>query len=130
MVTAVITRASSGLGKEYINAIIAQYPSVDAFWLVARRKEVLKEIAEEHPDKTIAAISLDLSKERASACSNSCSRRTTRRSRCWSTTQDSASAPIFLLQSGLSKTGMVDLKLQGPHRYHALCLPFICWTTA
>lgn len=63
MVTAVITGASSGLGKEYINAIIAQYPSVDVFWLVARRKELLKEIAEEHPDKTIAAISLDLSKE-------------------------------------------------------------------
>ncbi len=63
MITAVITGASSGLGKEYINAIIAQYPTVDAFWLVARRKDLLKEIAEEHPDKTIAAISLDLSKE-------------------------------------------------------------------
>ena len=63
MTTAVITGASSGLGKEYINAIIAQYPSVDAFWLIARRKDRLKEIAEEHPDKTIAAISLDLSKE-------------------------------------------------------------------
>ncbi len=61
MVTAVITGISSGLGKEYINAIIAQYPSVDVFWLVARRKELLKEIADEHPDKTIAAISLDLS---------------------------------------------------------------------
>ena len=45
MVTAVITGASSGLGKEYINAIIEQYPSVDAFWLIARRKELLKEIA-------------------------------------------------------------------------------------
>ena len=63
MVTAVITGASSGLGKEYINAIINQYPSVDAFWLVARRKELLKEIAQEHPDKTIAAISLDLGEE-------------------------------------------------------------------
>ena len=48
MVTAVITGASSGLGKEYINAVIAQYPSVDVFWLVARRKELLKEIAEDH----------------------------------------------------------------------------------
>lgn len=45
MITAVITGASSGLGKEYINAIIAQYPTVDAFWLVARRKELLREIA-------------------------------------------------------------------------------------
>ena len=39
MVTAVITGASSGLGKEYINAIIAQYPSVDAFWLLRGPKK-------------------------------------------------------------------------------------------
>lgn len=63
MITAVITGASSGLGKEYIDAVIEQYPTVDAFWLVARRKDLLKEIAQAHPDKTIAAISLDLSKE-------------------------------------------------------------------
>lgn len=62
MYTAVITGASGGLGKEYVNAIIAQYPTIDAFWLVARRKDVLREIAGEHPDKTIAAISLDLAK--------------------------------------------------------------------
>ena len=62
MVIAVITGASSGLGKEYINAVIEQFPMVEGFWLVARRKELLKEIAEAHPDKTIAAISMDLSK--------------------------------------------------------------------
>ena len=50
MVTAVITGASSGLGKEYVNAIISQFPTVDAFWLVARRKDLLREIAEAHPD--------------------------------------------------------------------------------
>ena len=57
MVIAVITGASSGLGKEYINAVIEQFPMVEGFWLVARRKELLKESAEAHPDKTIAAIS-------------------------------------------------------------------------
>ena len=31
MITAVITGASSGLGKEYINAIIAQYPAEKSF---------------------------------------------------------------------------------------------------
>ena len=63
MVTALITGASPGLGKEYINAIMELYPSVDAFWLVARNKDALFKVAEEHKDKTIATISLDLSKE-------------------------------------------------------------------
>lgn len=61
MVTAVITGASERLGQEYVNAIIAQYPSVDAFWLVDRDRDSLRAIAEAHPDKTIAAVTLDLS---------------------------------------------------------------------
>ena len=63
MVTALITGASSGLGKEYINAIMEQYPSVDSFWIIARNKEALFKVAEEHTDKTIATISLDLAKD-------------------------------------------------------------------
>ena len=62
MAIALITGASSGLGKEYIPAIIEQFPVVDEFWLIARRKENLKEIAEQYPEKTVAAISLDLQK--------------------------------------------------------------------
>ena len=63
MVTAVITGATGGLGREYIDAILAQYPSVDVFWLIARDREALKQVAQLHTDKTVAAISLDLAQE-------------------------------------------------------------------
>lgn len=62
MSVAIVTGASSGLGKEYFSAIIEQCADVDEFWLIARRKDKLAEIAEENPDRVIAAISLDLSK--------------------------------------------------------------------
>lgn len=67
MPIALITGASSGLGKEYIEAIIARYPQIDEFWLIARRKEKLEEIAKKHPDKVIAAISLDLQEDKSFA---------------------------------------------------------------
>lgn len=60
MPIAVITGASSGLGREYIGAVIESFPMIDTFWLVARRKDRLKEIADAYPEKTIAAISIDL----------------------------------------------------------------------
>lgn len=104
MITAVITGASSGLGKEYINAIIAQYPTVDAFWLVARRKELLREIAEEHPDKTIAAISLDLSREDSLVMFEQLLRRTPRKSRCLSTRPGTGRAWISSPQAGRGRS--------------------------
>ena len=110
MVTAVITGASSGLGKEYINAIIAQYPSVDAFWLVARRKEVLKEIAEEHPDKTIAAISLDLSKEEIKVLVNNAG---------------FGKCTDFFSSNRAFQTGMVDLNCRALTGITRLCLPYM-----
>lgn len=60
---AIITGASSGLGREYVDAVLKSYPSVDEIWIIARRKENLKEIAEAHSRVTIAAISLDLELE-------------------------------------------------------------------
>ncbi len=60
MAVAVITGASSGLGREYISAVIEQFPFIDEFWLISRRKDILKEIADEHQNKIIAGISLDL----------------------------------------------------------------------
>lgn len=41
----VITGASSGMGKEFVRQVDAKFPKVDEIWLIARRKEVLEELA-------------------------------------------------------------------------------------
>ena len=41
---AIITGASSGLGKEYVYAINQRYSSLDEIWVVARREDRLNEI--------------------------------------------------------------------------------------
>ena len=130
MVTAVITGASSGLGKEYINAIINQYPSVDAFWLVARRKELLKEIAQEHPDKTIAAISLDLSKEESLEMFEQLLKENEPEIKVLVNNAGYGKACDFFSSSRPAQTGMVDLNCRGPHRHYPACACPICWTTA
>ncbi|MDO4458522.1 MAG: SDR family NAD(P)-dependent oxidoreductase [Clostridia bacterium] len=63
MSVAIITGASSGLGREYFKSVRELCPEVDEIWLIARRKERLEEIAEENPDILVAPISLDLSRE-------------------------------------------------------------------
>lgn len=41
----IITGASSGMGKEFVNQIDKHFPGVDELWLIARRKELLANIA-------------------------------------------------------------------------------------
>lgn len=59
----VITGASSGLGAQYLNALIETYPKLDEIWLIARRKDRLEKLAEEHKEIKIRPIALDLSKD-------------------------------------------------------------------
>lgn len=56
---AVVTGASAGIGKEWVKLLIKE--NVDEVWAIARRKEVLEEMAKECPEKLVP-ISLDLSK--------------------------------------------------------------------
>ena len=57
---AVITGASSGLGIEYLKHICERYPNIQEYWIIARRKDRLEQIANMYPDKRIVPISLDL----------------------------------------------------------------------
>lgn len=125
MITAVITGASSGLGKEYINAIIAQYPTVDVFWLVARRKEALKEIAEEHPDKTIAAISLDLSKEESLSMFEQLLKDNNPEIKVLVNNAGYGKCGDFFSSGRLSQTGMIDLNCRALTGILRLCLPYM-----
>ena len=60
MKTAIITGASSGLGREFVRQIAEVFPEIESYWLIARRTERLEEIAAQLPDKEICCIPLDL----------------------------------------------------------------------
>ena len=125
MVTAVITGASSGLGKEYIDAILAQYPTVDSFWLVARRKELLREIAEAHPDKTIAAISLDLTKEESINVFEQLLKENNPEIKVLVNNAGFGKCEDFVSSNRPSQTEMVDLNCRALVGVTRLCLPYM-----
>ena len=60
MKIAVITGASSGLGVELLRAAAELCPDIDAFWLIARRRERLEALAAQFPGKTLLPVPLDL----------------------------------------------------------------------
>ncbi len=62
MSIAVITGASSGLGREYVRQLIDLVPTLDEIWLVARRRDRLEAIAADYPDRKFRCLPLDLTK--------------------------------------------------------------------
>ena len=60
MKTAIITGASSGLGREFVRQIADVFPEIECYWLIARRAERLEEMAAHLPDKTVKCIPMDL----------------------------------------------------------------------
>ncbi len=64
MKIAVITGASSGLGKEYALAVSRLRPDVEEIWLVARRKEKLEEVAS-NLSKKYRIVPLDITSDTA-----------------------------------------------------------------
>ncbi|KFJ01236.1 SDR family NAD(P)-dependent oxidoreductase [Bifidobacterium stellenboschense] len=61
---AVVTGASSGLGKAFIEAIVARYRNLDEIWIIARREQRLRVLAERYcnPKTRIRVVPLDLTK--------------------------------------------------------------------
>ena len=64
MKIAVITGASSGLGKEFVKAITELRPDIEEIWLVARREDKLKKVAASIKAKS-RILSLDITDGKA-----------------------------------------------------------------
>lgn len=60
MRTAIVTGASSGLGREFVRQMAEVFPEIECYWLIARRVDRLAELAEMLPDKQVECLSLDL----------------------------------------------------------------------
>ena len=60
MSTAIITGASSGLGRAYVDAVLKIFSEIDELWLIARRADRLAEIADTYPKKKVVPIPMDI----------------------------------------------------------------------
>lgn len=63
MNTAIITGASSGLGREFFKAVVAGHPEIDDIWIIARRKERLEALAAEATGRNVRVLPFDLTDE-------------------------------------------------------------------
>lgn len=59
MKIAIVTGASSGLGREFARQIASEYPEVEQLWLIARRRDRLEELAASLPRPALC-LALDL----------------------------------------------------------------------
>ncbi len=61
MKTAIVTGASSGLGVEFIKALVSN--GFDCIWIIARRAQRLEELKSNFPDKNIVPLALDVTSQ-------------------------------------------------------------------
>ena len=59
----VITGASAGLGKHFLEEVVNKTPLPDEIWLIARRGDRLQALADAYPQMKFRCLSLDLQKE-------------------------------------------------------------------
>jgi short-subunit dehydrogenase len=60
MRTAVITGASSGLGRELFRQAVRTFPEIEEFWLISRSADKLRSAAGDFPEKSFRILALDL----------------------------------------------------------------------
>lgn len=63
MKIALVTGASSGMGKEFVRLILKEQLSFDEIWVVARRRERLERWPELYKEQKFRILPLDLTKE-------------------------------------------------------------------
>ena len=60
---AIITGASSGMGKEFFSCVADKYKELDEIWIIARRVDRLEELKKLCPEREVKTVGLDLTNE-------------------------------------------------------------------
>lgn len=63
MSIAIVTGASSGMGKEFVYQISKKFKSIDEIWVIARRKDRLDELCKEISDVKIRGLQFDVANQ-------------------------------------------------------------------
>ncbi len=63
MPVAVISGTTSGLGREFVDAVMDECPEIDEIWMIARRRDRLESIAAEYPRMRFVCLPLDLAQD-------------------------------------------------------------------
>ena len=63
MTVAVISGTTSGLGREFVDAVMGECPEIDEIWMIARRQDRLESIAAEYPRMRFVCLPFDLSQD-------------------------------------------------------------------
>jgi hypothetical protein len=123
MQTAVVTGASSGLGREFVNQIYKK-EKLDSIWVIARRENRLQEIAEKYRG-IIRPIPLDLTKEESFSSLKA------------ALEEEKPDIRILVNDAGFGKIGnynqiygqvnddMIDLNCKALVKMTLLCLPYM-----
>ncbi len=125
MSVAVITGASSGLGRAYVDAVLELFPEIDELWLIARRADRLEKIAKAYPQKKLVPIPMDMADMKNFQMLQN------------KLETEKAEIKLLINDAGISfgghfeeqdiekMLGMIDLNVKGATAITRVCLPFI-----
>lgn len=120
----IITGASSGIGKEFVKQLDKGLYSIDEFWLVARRKDILVKIAEsiEHAAKI---IDIDLTSPVGMNCFRQYLENEKPAVRMLINCAGYGIMGNFEMLETKEQTGMIDLNCKALTEVTHLCLPYM-----
>ncbi len=125
MSVAVITGASSGLGRAYVDAVLKIFPEIDELWLIARRADRLAEIAAAYPQKKVVPIPMDMANMKNYQMLQKKLEAEKPKIKLLVNDAGVSAGGHFEEQDIEKMLGMIDLNVKGATAITRVCLPFI-----